>query len=109
MTFDEYQKLSKRTAIYPNKGKNFVYITLGLVGEAGEIAEKVKKVFRDNNGKMDQERKEIIKKEMGDVLWYMAQLSTELGFSLDEVASLNLSKLMSRMERGALHGDGDNR
>ena len=109
MTFDEYQKLSKRTAIYPNKGNNFVYITLGLVGEAGEIAEKVKKVFRDNNGKMDKERKEIIKKEMGDVLWYMAQLSTELGFSLDEVANLNLSKLMSRMERGALHGDGDNR
>ncbi len=109
MTFNEYQKLSKRTAIYPSKGKNFVYATLGLVGEAGEIAEKVKKVFRDNGGIMDDERKQIIKKELGDVLWYMAQLSTELGLSLDEVAQMNVDKLLSRMKRGKLHGDGDDR
>jgi len=109
MNFEEYQKLSRRTAIYPDKDDNFVYVTLGLVGEAGEIAEKVKKVFRDNNGVLDEERKQVLKKELGDVLWYLAQLSTELGLSLDDVACFNIKKLSLRKDRGTLHGDGDDR
>ncbi|MBU2545358.1 nucleoside triphosphate pyrophosphohydrolase family protein [Patescibacteria group bacterium] len=109
MNFEEYQKLVKKTAIYPEIGRGYVYPTLGLVGEAGEIAEKVKKIFRDNNGVLDEERRQMLKKELGDVLWYLAQLSTELGISFDEVASYNIEKLASRQQRGTLHGDGDNR
>ncbi len=110
MTFDEYQKTSRATALYPKiLGKNFVYPTLGLVGEAGEVAEKVKKVFRDNNGEMDEERRTVIAKELGDVLWYLAQIATELDLSLDTIASENIKKLLSRKKRGTLHGDGDNR
>lgn len=110
MTFDEYQKTSRQTALYPGiLGKNFVYPTLGLVGEAGEIAEKVKKVFRDNNGEMTEERRAVIAGELGDVLWYLAQIATELDLSLDTIAAENINKLLSRKERGVLHGDGDNR
>ncbi len=109
MNFEEYQKLSRKTAIYPDKDNNFVYPTLGLVGEAGEVAEKIKKVFRDNNGILDEARKKELKKELGDVLWYLAQLSTELGLSFDDVACLNIEKLASRKERGMLPGDGNNR
>ncbi|MBI5731884.1 MAG: nucleoside triphosphate pyrophosphohydrolase family protein [Candidatus Magasanikbacteria bacterium] len=109
MTFQEYQKLSRRTALYPQKGLNFVYPTLGLTGEAGEVAEKIKKILRDKEGKIDDASKEEIKKELGDVLWYLAQLSTDLGLSLDEVAQTNLTKLFDRMERNALAGNGDNR
>lgn len=109
MEFKDYQKLSRKTAIYPNLGKNFIYPTLGLVGEAGEVAEKIKKVLRDNQGVLDKKRKEEIKKELGDVLWYLAQLSTELDLSLEEIAKINLKKLASRRKRGKLCGEGDNR
>ena len=109
MDFEEYQKRSRKTAIYPNKGNNFVYPVLGLVGESGEVAEKIKKVLRDNGGIVDETRKEEIKKELGDVLWYLAQIATELDISLNEVARLNVEKLESRMERNKLHGSGDNR
>ncbi|MFA5086668.1 MAG: nucleoside triphosphate pyrophosphohydrolase family protein [Candidatus Paceibacterota bacterium] len=109
MTFEEYQKLSRETAIYPNKDNNFIYPTLGLAGEAGEVAEKVKKVLRDGNGVVSDEKREEIKKELGDVLWYLANLSTELKISFEEVASKNIEKLQSRQQRGELHGSGDNR
>lgn len=110
MTFDEYQKLSRETAMYPDiMGKNFVYPTLGLVGEAGEVAEKMKKIFRDDGGELSLEKQKEIAKELGDVLWYLAQLTSELELTLDEVAKLNLEKLNSRKERNKLHGDGDNR
>jgi len=109
MTFDEYQKLTGKTAIYPDIGKGFVYPTLGLVGEAGEVAEKVKKIFRDQGGIVTDEKKEEIKKELGDVLWYLSQVSHEFGLSLDEVARFNIEKLNSRKERGKISGDGDNR
>ncbi|MCD6371508.1 MAG: nucleoside triphosphate pyrophosphohydrolase family protein [Candidatus Aenigmarchaeota archaeon] len=109
MEFEEYQKKSRETAIYPNKGKNFVYPVLGLLGEAGEVTEKIKKLIRDKEGKIDDEFREKIKKELGDVLWYIAQLCTELNISLDDVAKSNLEKLFSRMERGKLHGSGDER
>lgn len=109
LTFDEYQKRSRKTAIYPQKGSNFVYPTLGLAGETGEVVEKIKKVIRDKGGRIDEKSREAIKKELGDVLWYLSQLCTELGLSLEEVAKENLEKLFSRMERGKLHGEGDNR
>ena len=109
MTFKEYQELAKITAAYPNIGNNYIYPTLGLAGETGEVAEKIKKVIRDNNGMVDSEKKEEIAKELGDVLWYLAQLSTELKLDFDYIAEKNLEKLKSRQERNRLHGNGDNR
>ena len=107
--FDKYQKECKKTAVYPKVGERFVYPLLGLQGEAGEVSEKIKKLFRDDGGKLTPERKEEIIKELGDVLWYMAQLSTELGIKFSDVVTQNIKKLSSRKTRGTLHGDGDNR
>lgn len=109
MTFNEYQKKSRETAIYYNKDKNYIYPTLGLVGEAGEIAEKIKKILRDNGGSVNEKDKVELVKELGDLLWYLSQLSTELGLSLDDIAVSNIEKITSRKERGVLHGSGDNR
>lgn len=109
MTFEEYQRLSRETAVYPEVGENFIYPTLGLAGEAGEVAEKIKKVLRDDGGIVSAERKEELLKELGDVLWYLSQIATELKLSLDTVASFNIQKLMSRKERGKISGSGDNR
>lgn len=109
MNFEEYQKKSRKTAIYPNAGENFIYPTLGLSGESGEVAEKIKKVIRDKNGVVDDEMRKMIKKELGDVLWYVSQLASELGLELNNIAEENIEKLYSRLERGKLHGDGDNR
>lgn len=109
MTFNDYQQQSRKTAVYPDPGKNFIYPTLGLVSEAGEIAGKIKKVMRDDQGLINDEKKQDLKKELGDVLWYVAQLATELEFNLDEIAQDNLTKLFSRMERNVLQGSGDNR
>lgn len=109
MKLDDYQKKSRKTAIYPNQGKNIIYPTLGFVGEAGELADKVKKIFRDDSGKIKPEVKEAIVNEIGDVLWYMAQLCTELNIKMSEVADRNLKKLLSRQKRNTLHGSGDDR
>ena len=109
MDFKKYQEKSRKTAIYPEAGKNFIYPTLGLAGESGEVAEKIKKVIRDKNGVIDDETRELIKKELGDVLWYVSQIASELGLSLDEIAENNIEKLFSRMNRGKLSGSGDNR
>lgn len=109
MTFSDYQNESKKTAIYPNIGENFIYPTLGLSGEAGEIANKIKKIIRDKNNKINKEDKQEINKELGDVLWYLSQIATELGISLDEIAQNNISKLLSRQARNVLGGNGDNR
>lgn len=109
MTFEEYQQQSRKTATYPNAGNNFVYPTLGLSGEAGEVAEKIKKVLRDKGGVIDEETKQLIGKELGDVLWYVNQIATELGLSFEDVAKGNLEKLFSRLERGVISGSGDTR
>lgn len=109
MDFDEYQKKAGETAIYPVIGARFVYPAMGLVDEAGEVVGKIKKVMRDDNGVVTEEKKIEIKKELGDVLWYLAQLSTELGLKLSEVAIANVEKLASRKDRDVLHGSGDNR
>ena len=109
MDFDNYQKEARKTAIYPNKDKNFIYPTLGLVGESGEVAEKIKKILRDKNGTFDKESKLAIKKELGDVLWYLSNLCDELEFSLDDIAKINLEKLNNRLSRGEISGSGDDR
>ncbi len=109
MDFQEYQKKSLETAIYPTVGKSFVYPTMGLAGEAGEVSEKIKKLFRDKNGVADGDTKRELEKELGDVLWYLSQIATEFDLSLNEIAEKNIEKLFSRKERGTLHGDGDNR
>jgi NTP pyrophosphatase (non-canonical NTP hydrolase) len=109
MTFEEYQLQAKTTARYPDVGHNFVYPTLGLSGEAGEVAEKVKKIIRDDGGVVSDEKKQAIAKELGDVLWYVSQLSTEFGLSLEDVARGNAEKLQARAQQGTIHGSGDNR
>ncbi len=107
MDLNHYQDKSRETACYPNAGDNPIYPTLGLVGEAGEVADKIKKAIRDNDGIFDEKVKQDIKYELGDVLWYVAQLSTEFGFNLESVAKANLEKLSSRAKRGKIKGSGD--
>ena len=109
MDFDNYQIEARKTAIYPNKDKNFIYPTLGLVGESGEVAEKIKKVLRDKNGSLDDDSKLALKKELGDVLWYLSNLCDELGFSLNDIAKVNLEKLNLRLSSGKISGSGDDR
>ena len=109
MRFSEYQRLSRATAVYPDLDNNIVYPALGLCGEAGETAEKVKKAIRDDGGTLTEERREAIAAELGDVLWYAAQLATEADLDLEEIAQANLDKLASRQRRSVLHGSGDER
>ncbi|HAV77259.1 MAG TPA: nucleotide pyrophosphohydrolase [Anaerolineae bacterium] len=109
MNFNDYQTKSRMTAKYPAIGHSVIYPTLGLVNEAGEVAGKIKKVFRDKDGEINEETRDALKAELGDVLWYLAQVATELGLSLDEIAEYNIGKLMDRLERGKIKGDGDNR
>ena len=109
MDFDNYQKEARKTAIYPDKDKNFIYPTLGLVGESGEVAEKIKKILRDKKGIFDYESKLALKKELGDVLWYLSNLCDELDFSLSDVANENLEKLNLRLSKGKISGSGDDR
>ena len=108
MTLNEYQQHALETAIYPEESR-IVYPTLGLTGEAGEVADKVKKVIRDGHRDFTLEKKAEIMKEIGDVLWYCATLSHDLGYDLEEVAQTNVDKLRSRMERNRISGSGDNR
>ena len=109
MTFNEYQEVTRKTATYPTVGGRIVVPTLGLVGEAGEVAEKIKKVLRDKEGVFLVEDKEQIKKELGDVLWYIANIANDLFINMDDIAKGNIEKLNSRKERGVIHGSGDNR
>lgn len=109
MRATEYQDRALETAIYPNQGNNFVYPALGLVGEAGEVADKLKKVIRDNNGVLTDTVKDAVAAELGDTMWYVAVLASELGYGLDEIMAKNLAKLNSRKNRGVLTGSGDNR
>jgi NTP pyrophosphatase (non-canonical NTP hydrolase) len=108
MQLSEYQRLSRRTAEYPRDAW-LAYPSLGLAGEAGEVAEHAKKAIRDDGGTVTDERRLAIAKELGDVLWYVAQLASELGLELEEIARANLEKLNSRQQRGVLSGSGDDR
>ena len=106
MDFNEYQSEAINTAVYP-KEDGLIYAILGLVGESGEVAEKMKKMMRD---KIPIENvKKDIGYELGDVLWYVANLANEIGMTLDDVATLNLIKVKDRTERHQIHGDGDYR
>ncbi len=109
MTFDEYQQQSKATAQYSDFVPPWVYLAFGLAGETGEVVDKLKKVVRNNNGVFSSDDKLGIKKELGDVLWYMSQLCEELGLSLDDVAQTNRAKLEDRKARGVIKSRGDNR
>ena len=111
MTFNNYQANAGRTAFYPRYLANdgLYYTALGLVGEAGEIANKVKKIMRDNSGKVTKQAKADIFDELGDVLWYCASLADELGVNLEDVAGNNLIKLADRLKRGKIKGSGDKR
>jgi len=109
MDFNDYQTKSRKTARYPVIGHAVIYPTLGLANEAGEVAGKIKKVFRDKGGIIGETEREALKSELGDVLWYLAQTCTELEISLDEVAEHNIEKLYSRLERGKIGGEGDTR
>jgi NTP pyrophosphatase (non-canonical NTP hydrolase) len=109
MNFTDYQQKAKATAKYPVIGHGVIYPTLGLTNEAGEVAGKIKKVFRDKDGIISDETREALKAELGDVLWYLAQVATELNLSLDEIAEHNIAKLLDREARGKIQGDGDNR
>jgi NTP pyrophosphatase (non-canonical NTP hydrolase) len=104
----KYQRLSRSTAEYPRQ-EALTYPALGLAGEAGEFADHAKKVIRDDGGEVTPQRREAMAKELGDVLWYVAQLASELGLELDQVAQDNLDKLLSRQRRGVLSGSGDER
>jgi NTP pyrophosphatase (non-canonical NTP hydrolase) len=104
----DYQRRSRRTAEYP-RAAWLVYPALGLCGEAGEVAEHAKKAIRDDGGELSAERRSAMSAELGDVLWYLAQIATELDLDLDQIAQANLDKLLSRQQRGVLSGDGDNR
>jgi NTP pyrophosphatase (non-canonical NTP hydrolase) len=106
MNINTYQQQSSKTAIYRDK---LIYPTLGLAGEAGEIANKVKKVLRDNSGELDESVRQNLIDELGDVLWYVAALATDLKTELSEVANRNIEKLNSRKNRGVIGGSGDNR
>lgn len=109
MTFNEYQAESNKTAQYPKEELALYYLGLGIAGEAGEVAEKIKKILRNDDGVVTDEKKEEIKKELGDILWYMAQVGVVLGFDFDDVAQTNLLKLQDRLERGVIKSQGDNR
>ena len=108
MTFNEYQAAAETTAMYPDKGNNLYYPALGL-GEAGEIQNKVKKVMRDDNGVLTEERRQSLIDELGDLLWYVATMASELRADLNDVAQRNVNKLASRKERGVIQGSGDKR
>ena len=109
MTFYEYELVFDKTAIYPDVGNNIIYPAFGLCGESGEIAEKLKKIIRDKDGEMGEDDIIELRKELGDVLWYLSAMAHELGTTLEEVAEINREKLLSRLDRGKLQGSGDNR
>ena len=107
--FNEYQRESRKTWSLIHTDHAIVYPTLGLTNEAGEVAGKVKKIFRDKGGKISDQDREALKEELGDVLWYLTQICTELDLTLQEVAETNIDKLFSRLERNQIRGDGDHR
>jgi NTP pyrophosphatase (non-canonical NTP hydrolase) len=104
--FNAYQATARETAVYPLHHR-FDYPALGLAGEAGEVANKVKKMFRDDLG--SDELREPLRKELGDILWYVAALCTEFQLELGDVAQDNLAHLRRRQQMGTIHGSGDTR
>lgn len=108
MNMNEYQAEASKTAIYP-KQYSIMYPSLGLCAEAGEVANKVKKIYRDEGGVLSVKAQESIASEVSDCLWYLACLASDLGYNLSDLAEANLEKLRDRMERGVIQGSGDTR
>lgn len=110
MTLDEYQQQALKTVLSTGDDfKDLLHWVLGINGESGEIAEKIKKIIRDKNSVISQQDKDELAKEIGDVLWYLAVFAHDLGIPLENIAAANLDKLKSRQARGVLGGTGDNR
>lgn len=111
MNLNEYQSRARKTAVYPGKNElmGLMYVCLGLCGETGEFVEKIKKMIRDDHGIMTKEREELVIKELGDIIWYVANICSELKISMNDIAYTNLEKLNKRKENNTLHGDGDER
>lgn len=109
INMNSYQDWTKGKYIYPNVGNNLSYVVLGLSGEAGEIANKAKKIIRDHGGEMSEEMRESLADEYGDALFYLAAGASELGLTLSEIAVRNIAKLERREEAGTLGGAGDKR
>jgi NTP pyrophosphatase (non-canonical NTP hydrolase) len=109
--FNSYQQAATGAAIYPGRGTvhGLVYVALKLNGESGEVADKISKIMRDDDGVVDETRRNAIVAELGDVLWCVSAVASELGFTLTEVAQHNLAKIADRTARGVIGGDGDNR
>lgn len=113
MTFEDYEKFALSTADYPNQGKNLVYPALGLIGESGEYADKIKKYWR-NTGymayvTMSLEQRLAAAQELGDSLWYIAASAREMLYTFQEIVDINVAKLSDRRARGVIRGEGDNR
>lgn len=106
--FYEYQVEAFKTATYSNKGNNLYYVGLGL-GEAGEVQGKIKKIMRDYDGHVNDEMKSAIIDELGDTLWYLAGICSELNVDFEQIAKRNLDKLQDRQKRGVIKGSGDYR
>jgi NTP pyrophosphatase (non-canonical NTP hydrolase) len=111
MDFDEYQKQAGKTATFNDKDKTYalMYLSLGVAGESGELIEKIKKAVRNDGGVVSDEKREAIKHEIGDVLWYLSQLAQNLGIPFSEAADANLKKLADRAARGVIKSEGDTR
>jgi NTP pyrophosphatase (non-canonical NTP hydrolase) len=111
MDFNEYQEKASVTATFTGKQEEhqLMYLALGICGESGEIAEKIKKMIRNDEGIITDETRELLKLEIGDVLWYLSQLSRVLGFTFDEAAQANITKIMDRRARGVIKSSGDTR
>lgn len=106
-TYQDNARVFRRSETFGDK--KIIYPTLGLTGESGEVADKVKKMIRDNNGTLTDEQRKAIALELGDVMWYVAALADDLEFSLEEICQMNLDKLTSRLERNKIQGSGDYR
>lgn len=113
MEFREYQIECRKTDIGTSAQDNlkpgWLYYVLGVAGESGEFVEKIKKLFRDKKGIVDQEFKDLVIKEIGDMLWYQARILDQFEIDFNHVAETNIEKLLDRMKRGKIHGDGDDR
>lgn len=109
MNLQDYQTAALRTAAPKDKKNELFHLLLGLSGEAGEIAEKSKKIVRDKDSDFSQWEKEDIIKELGDVMWHVAVIADYFGISLEEVGEKNIAKLADRLKRGVISGSGDNR
>ena len=110
MKFNDYQEESQKTVAFRDKKiPGIVYCALKLAGEAGEVAEKIGKIYRDDDGKFTHEKELAIAYELGDVLWYVAAITSEIGYQLDDIAQMNIDKLQDRLKRGVIQGSGDNR